>query len=69
MRYTVWYKSTTGYGWKRESNSLWDFTGLLKECRNGNYYISVHIYDERVKDFVFWKDALERKPEIDRLKY
>lgn len=68
MRYTIEYASTTGYGWKEESNSLGDFSGIIKEARK-NYYMHLIIWDEKKKDFVFWKRAIHSKPDIDKLMY
>ena len=68
-RYTINYSSTTGYGWKETSNSLSDYTSLIKMARNRDYYMHLVIWDDKKKDFVFWKRALQYTPDIDLLKY
>lgn len=67
MRYSIEYSSTTGYGWTEKSNTLKDYKGFIEEMRN-NYYTHLTIWDSKKKDFIFWKRALQRKPDIDNLK-
>ena len=65
-RYIIDYCSpTTGFGWRRETNSR-------KEAEKVARYISetitngVSVWDCKVDDFIFDKCTLEYKPRIDR---
>lgn len=66
-KYTIWYTSgATGYGWKDECDRLDEFESFIDEMRN-DYTAAVHVYDKTLDDFIFWKDALCYKPDIDML--
>ena len=66
-KYTVWYTSgATGYGWKEEYDRLDEFESFIDQMRN-NYTAKVHVWDKTLQDFIFWKDCLSYKPDIDML--
>lgn len=66
-KYTVWYTSgATGFGWKEEYNRLNEFEAFIDQMRR-EYTASVQVWDSKLEDFIFWKDCLTFKPDIDLL--
>lgn len=56
----------TGYGWSQEYDRLDEFEDFINEMRN-EYTAAVRVYDYKLGDFIFWKDCLTFKPDIDLL--
>lgn len=69
MRYHISYTSgATGYGWEQETDSLKEARGIAHSDSFGeNYTAMVTIWDEELKDFIFWKSVLCYKPDIDNI--
>lgn len=66
-KYFVSYCSgATGYGWENEFDKLSDFEYLVDNIRK-EYTQSLIVYDNELHDFIFWKDVLTYKPNIDKL--
>ena len=67
-KYTVHYCSgATGYGWTTEFDCLNEFEGFVDEMRTC-YTAFCSVWDDGIKDFIFYKRVLEYKPEIDMLR-
>ena len=67
-KYIVSYCSgATGYGWKQEFDRLSDFEDFINEMRR-EITASVSVWDSQLKEFIFDKDALCYKPNIDMLR-
>lgn len=67
-KYIVDYCSgATGYGWKQEFDRLDEFASFVDHLRS-DVTARVVVWDESIKDFIFWKNCLEWKPEIDKLR-
>lgn len=66
-RYSVSYCSgATGYGWDAEYDRLDQFEDFINEMRD-EITAAVRVWDNRREEFIFWKRALDWKPEIDML--
>lgn len=67
MKYTVHYASgATGYGWRKEYARLDEFEGFIDSIRR-EYTASVTVWDDTLREFIFWKDCLTHECRIDRL--
>ena len=65
MNYTVSYTSgPTGFGWDQEVNTIEEVKYLI-ECLRKEYTAMVTVYSEKHEDFIFYKECLHYKPEID----
>jgi hypothetical protein len=66
-KYTVSYCSgSTGYGWQKQYDRLEDFEDFVDHIRD-EYTASLWVWDDELQDFIFRKDCLEFKPQIDKL--
>lgn len=66
-KYLLSYTSgSTGYGWEMEHDRIDEFEGFVDEMRYV-YTARVTVWDNDLKDFIFWKDCLSYKPETDLL--
>lgn len=66
-KYIVSYQSgATGYGWEEKHDRLEQFEAFIDEMRH-EYTACVTVWDNKLEDFIFWKDALCRTPKIDKL--
>ena len=66
-KYTVTYTSgSTGYGWTEEYDRLADFEYFVDQMRD-EYTAYITVFDNRLEEFIFWKDCLTFKPRIDML--
>jgi len=61
-KYTLWYSSTTGYGWKEKSNRIDEFEDFIRE-QSINRYSSIEVYEEGI-GFVYIKRIGDVTPEI-----
>ncbi len=67
-KYTVHYCSgATGYGWTADYDRLDEFESFVDEMRH-EYTASLKVWDNTLKDFIFYKRALSMYPETDMLK-
>lgn len=67
-KYTISYTSgATGYGWIAHHDRLDEFESFIDEMRH-EYTARIHVYDNELKDFIFYKRALSYEPETDMLK-
>lgn len=65
MNYTVSYTSgATGYGWDQEVNTIQEVKYLIESSRK-NYTAMVTVYSKKHNDFIFYKECLTYKPEVD----
>jgi len=66
-KYSVTYASgATGFGWEHEYDRISELEGFVNEIRH-EYTVSLTVWDNVLKDFIFWKDCLSTKCEIDML--
>ena len=68
-RFHIYYCSgATGYGWEKETDSIREARGIAHSDDFGrNYTAEVSVWDEVIKDFIYWKRVLRYKPEIDKI--
>ena len=67
-KYIVNYCSgSTGYGWKKEYDRLDQFEDFVNEIRH-NYTAYITVWDDELKEHIFWKDCLTYEPRIDMLR-
>jgi hypothetical protein len=67
-KYVVDYCSgATGYGWSKEYDRLDEFESFIDEMRR-EITAHVSVWDNTLKDFIFYKRALCYEPETDMLK-
>ena len=64
-KYTVSY-ACGSYGWVKDFNRLDEFEDVIDEHRN-DIYAKVAVYDSSIREFIFWKNALDYKPSVDDL--
>ncbi len=66
-KYSVSYTSgATGFGWDKEYDRLEDFEDFINDKRK-DYTAKVTVFDNTLKDFIFWKNALTYNIDTDRL--
>ncbi len=66
-KYSVSYTSgATGFGWNKEYERLEEFEDFINEKRK-DYTAKVTVFDNTLKDFIFWKKALTFNTEVDLL--
>ena len=66
-KYTVDYVSgATGYGWTQDFDRLNEFEDFINEMRY-EYTAKVLVFDNKLGDFIYWKDCLTINPRIDML--
>lgn len=66
-KYVVDYTSgATGFGWKEEYDNLSEFESFINEMRSV-YTVRLIVWDDKLQDFIFWKDSLTYKPSTDML--
>lgn len=67
MRYHISYTSgATGYGWNEETDSIEDVRHIVNSDSFGRHYTAfVSVWDEVIKDFIFYKRCLTYKAETD----
>ena len=66
-KYQLSYCSgATGYGWTQEYDRLEEIEPFVNEMRSV-YTAEVTVWDNSVKDFIFYKRTLTYKPETDDL--
>jgi hypothetical protein len=67
-RYVVSYCSApTGYSWRREFDRLSEFKSFIDEMRR-TPSAAVDVWDNKLEDFIFWKDCFVTKPSIDKMR-
>lgn len=68
-RYTIDYCSApTGYGWREKTDSITEVKKIVRSESYGRCITaSVSVWDSKVKDFIFDKDAMCYKPRIDKI--
>lgn len=65
-RYKISYTSgATGYGWEEPVASRAEVKSTIKSLCD--YTAELWVWDEKVKDHIYWKRCLEHNPRIDRL--
>ena len=66
-KYVVSYMSgSTGYGWTREYNRIIEFEHLVRELGR-EYTVAIKVWDNDIRDFIYWKDCLTYKCDVDIL--
>ena len=66
-KYSVTYVSgATGFGWVHDYDRIDEFEDFVDEIRN-EYSACLTVWDNELEDFIFWKDCLSNKCEIDML--
>lgn len=48
--------ASTGYGWSREFDTIDEFEDLVNEVRQDRTR-GIRVWDNQLKDFIFWKDC------------
>ena len=68
-RYSVSYTSgATGYGWEIQTDDIEEVRDIVNsESFGRNYTACVWVWDDVLRDHIFWKPVLTYKPEIDRM--
>lgn len=56
----------TGYGWRQECKRLSEAEDFINEMRYEKM-ARVTLWDKELGEYIFWKDILTFKPEIDKL--
>lgn len=64
-KYTVSY-ACGSYSWVEDFNRLDEFEDIIDKARE-NIYAKVAVYDSSIREFIFWKNALDYKPSVDDL--
>lgn len=65
-KYSVAYASSTGFGWEREYDRIDEFEDFVDEIRN-EYTARLTVWDNQIKQFLFWKNCLTYNCKIDML--
>lgn len=56
----------TGGGFREKTNNLKEVEEIVNEYRRDPIN-QIIVWDEKIQDFIFWKDALSYYPDIDML--
>ena len=66
-KYVVSYMSgATGYGWERQFDRVDEFEHIVREIAC-EYTSSIKVWVNDIQDFIYWKDCLTYKCDVDML--
>lgn len=65
-RYEVGYAGHTN-AWSEDTDDLIEYASYIRDARAGKSGFKFTVWDNEIRDFVFWKTALATKPETDLL--
>ena len=64
-KYIINYESgATGSGWSKKVDTIKEVTYIIEELKD-NYSAHITVFDNSIQDFIFWKNCLTYKFDID----
>ena len=67
-KYRVIYTSgATGFGWDREFDRISEFEHIIRELGR-EYTAAIKVWDNDIQGFIYWKDCLTYKCDVDMLR-